>query len=303
MQGIFALLDDIASLLDDVAVLTKVAAKQTAGVVGDDLALNAEQVAGVPASRELPVVWAVAKGSLVNKAILVPVALGISAVTPWLVRPFLMVGGAYLCFEGVEKIAHAWQHRGEAEARRAALVERLSDPGLDLVTYEKDKIRGAIRTDFILSAEILVIALGTVAGASFGRQVASLAVISVLMTAGVYGLVAAIVKLDDLGLYLARRRRALPRWVGEVIVAASPWFIKVLSVVGTAAMFLVGGHILAGGIAPAHRAIDGLQSALGDGSLGASLAGALAEGALGVAAGALVRAVVALLQARRAAKR
>src|SRR3954453_12248969 len=152
--SLIALIDDIASILDDVALLTKVATKKTAGVLGDDLALNAQQVAGVRAERELPVVWAVAKGSARNKAILVPVALAISGLAPWAVVPLLMFGGAFLCFEGCEKLAHKLFHPDAEKAEEAALLEKVSDPKVDLVALEKDKIKGAIRTDFILSAEI-----------------------------------------------------------------------------------------------------------------------------------------------------
>ena len=196
---LLALIDDIATLLDDVATMTKVAAKKTAGVLGDDLALNAQQVTGVQASRELPVVWAVAKGSLANKAILVPAALLISWLAPWLITPLLMLGGAFLCFEGFEKLAHKFLHsKAEDEAEHRETLEAVADPNVDLVAYEKEKIKGAVRTDFILSAEIVVITLGTVAAASLGQRVAVLVGISLLMTVGVYGLVAGIVKLDPL---------------------------------------------------------------------------------------------------------
>ena len=204
--NLLALIDDIATVLDDVAILSKVAAKKTAGVLGDDLALNAQQVSGVRAEREIPVVWAVAKGSLVNKAILVPAALLISAFAPWLVLPLLMVGGAFLCFEGFEKLAHKLLHaRGDDAAEHQALTRALADPQIDLVAFERDKIKGAVRTDFILSAEIIAITLGAVAGAAFGTQVAVLAGIALVMTIGVYGIVAGIVKLDDLGLWLSGR--------------------------------------------------------------------------------------------------
>ena len=249
--SLLALLDDIATVLDDVAVLTKVAAQKTAGVLGDDLALNAQQVAGVRADRELPVVWAVAKGSGVNKAILVPSALAISALAPWAVTPLLMLGGAWLCFEGFEKLAHRFLHgRDEDAAQHAELVKALSDPAVDLVAFEKEKIRGAVRTDFVLSAEIIVITLGIVAEAPFLTQVTVLAGIAVLMTIGVYGLVAGIVKLDDLGFYLNRQSGALARSLGAGIVKAAPWLMKGLSVAGTAAMFLVGGGIIVHGIPP-----------------------------------------------------
>jgi len=282
--SLLALLDDIATVLDDVALLTKVAAKKTAGVLGDDLALNAQQVAGVKAERELPVVWAVAKGSAVNKAILVPSALALSAFAPWAVTPVLMIGGAYLCFEGFEKIAHKFLHRKEEDqAKHAELVQALSDPSVDLVAFEKDKIRGAVRTDFILSAEIIVITLGTVADAAFLTQVAVLAGIAVLMTIGVYGLVAGIVKIDDAGVYLSRQASAIARGVGVALVGAAPWLMKFLSVAGTAAMFLVGGGIIVHGIPPL-AAIDHALS---------PWISFLFSGAAGVLAGAAVFGLVA----------
>jgi predicted DNA repair protein MutK len=251
--SLLALLDDIASILDDVSVLTKAATKKTAGVLGDDLALNAQQVAGVKANRELPVVWAVAKGSLVNKAILVPAALLISAIAPWAIVPLLMAGGLFLCYEGFEKIWHAMVHRGEVDEHRKELHEAIIDPTIDLRAVERDKIKGAVRTDFILSAEIIVITLGTVGTAAFGVRVAVLVGIALLMTVGVYGLVAGIVKLDDAGLYLSQRTGdgVIPRLLraaGRGVVAFAPWLMKLLSVLGTAAMFLVGGGILAHGI-------------------------------------------------------
>ena len=251
--SLLALLDDIASILDDVSVLTKAATKKTAGVLGDDLAMNAQQVAGVKANRELPVVWAVAKGSLLNKAILVPAALLISAIAPWAIVPLLMLGGLFLCYEGFEKIWHALVHRGEVHEHRKELHDALVDPTVDLRTVERDKIKGAVRTDFILSAEIIVITLGTVGTAAFGVRVAVLVGIALLMTVGVYGLVAGIVKLDDAGLYLSQRTGdgagpRLLRALGRGVVAFAPWLMKLLSVLGTAAMFLVGGGILAHGI-------------------------------------------------------
>ena len=242
--SLLALLDDIAAVLDDVAVLTKVAAQKTAGVLGDDLALNAQQVAGVRAAREIPVVWAVAKGSFVNKLILVPAALLISAFLPFLMTPLLMVGGAFLCFEGAEKLWHRLAHREEAGAERAALQHALLSPQTDLAAFEKEKIKGAIRTDFVLSAEIIVIALGTVASAPMNTRIGVLSAVGVLMTIGVYGLVAAIVKLDDLGLFLRTRGGPLKAVIGAFLVAFAPWLMKFLAVVGTAAMFLVGGGIL-----------------------------------------------------------
>jgi uncharacterized protein len=288
--SLLALLDDIATVLDDVAVLTQVAAKKTAGVLGDDLALNAQQVAGVRADRELPVVWAVAKGSGVNKAILVPAALAISAFAPWAVTPLLMLGGAFLCFEGFEKLAHRFLHgRKEDEAHHAELVGAIADPAVDLVAFEKEKIRGAIRTDFILSAEIIVITLGTVAQSPFLTQVAVLAGIAVVMTIGVYGLVAGIVKLDDAGLHLSRQSGALARGLGAGIVRAAPWLMKGLSVAGTAAMFLVGGGIIVHGIPALGAAARVLPGALTF----------LADAAAGILAGAAVFAVIAAVNKAR----
>ncbi|MEC5215184.1 putative DNA repair protein MutK [Actimicrobium sp. GrIS 1.19] len=303
-SSLFALIDDIASVLDDVALMAKVAAKKTAGVLGDDLALNAEQVAGVQAARELPVVWAVAKGSLRNKVILVPTALGISAVAPWAVTPLLMVGGAYLCFEGVEKLAHKFLHDAAAEAaEHARLMEALAAPEIDLVALEKDKIAGAIRTDFVLSAEIIVITLGTVAEAPFLSQVTVLAGIAVLMTIGVYGIVACIVKLDDLGLLLMRHAgdnpmRRLQHSVGRGLLLGAPYLMKLLAVAGTVAMFLVGGGILTHGAPGAHAVIEEwlAQSAtvpvigVVSDAIGAMLINALC----GIVAGAVVLLVVTL---------
>lgn len=276
--SLLALLDDIASILDDVAVMTKVAAKKTAGVLGDDLALNAQQVSGVHADRELPVVRAVAFGSLKNKAILVPAALAISALLPWLVTPLLMLGGLYLCFEGVEKLAHKLLH-GKEEA-----THDLAADIADFAAREAEKIKGAIRTDFVLSAEIIVIALGTVAGMAFMTQALVLVGIALLMTIGVYGIVAAIVKLDDLGLHLAAKPGALVQGIGRALLLAAPKLMKMLAVVGTAAMFLVGGGILLHGIPPAAHAVEAWAAGLGIwGALLPSLAGLL----LGVIAGAL----------------
>jgi predicted DNA repair protein MutK len=298
-SSFFALIDDIASVLDDVAVLSKVAAKKTAGVLGDDLALNAQQVTGVRADRELPVVWAVAKGSLLNKAILVPAALAISAFVPWLVTPLLMVGGAYLCYEGFEKLAHRYLHpQDDPGARKARLEEALADPAVDVVALEKDKIKGAVRTDFILSAEIIAITLGTVADKPLLTQSVVLAGIAVAMTAGVYGVVAGIVKLDDLGLWLSHRAGAAARTVGRGILRAAPWLMKGLSVAGTAAMFLVGGGILVHGIAPLGHALDAAVSGLHP--LAQAVLPALGQGLFGVLAGALVLAVVTAASKLRA---
>lgn len=295
--SLLALLDDIATILDDVSVLTKVAAKKTAGVLGDDLALNAQQVTGVRAERELPVVWAVAKGSLLNKAILVPAALAISAIAPWAVTPLLMVGGAFLCFEAAEKLAHRLLHsRAEDDAHQRELQQALVKEDVDLRVVEKDKIKGAIRTDFILSAEIIVIGLGTVAGQDFVTRLTVLVAIAVAMTAGVYGLVAGIVKLDDLGLYLSRRATRGAQAVGRGIVRAAPWMMKGLSIAGTAAMFLVGGSILEHGVPALHHAFD---NAVEDKGAWEMPLGLLFNGAVGVVAGAILVAAYALVRKLR----
>ncbi|HSW17623.1 MAG TPA: DUF808 domain-containing protein [Ramlibacter sp.] len=299
-SSFFALLDDIATLLDDVAVLTKVAAKKTAGVLGDDLALNAQQVSGVAAERELPVVWAVAKGSFVNKAILVPAALAISAIAPWAVTPLLMVGGAFLCYEGFEKLAHRFLHsREEDAAHHEAIARALADERVDVVALEKEKIKGAVRTDFILSAEIIVISLGTVAQADFVTRVTVLTGIALLMTVGVYGLVAAIVKLDDLGLHLSRRAGSFAQAIGRGIVRAAPWLMRSLSVAGTAAMFLVGGSILLHGLGPVAHAVQDLLH--GVSGIAGVLAGMAVDALVGIAAGAL--ALGAVMLARRVSSR
>ena len=293
--SLLALLDDITSVLDDVAVLSKLAASKTAGVVGDDLALNAQQLTGVRAERELPVVWAVAKGSFINKVILVPSALAISALAPWAVTPLLMIGGAYLCFEGVEKIAHRLLHAAaEDRAAHDALTAAVADDAVDLVAFEREKIRGAVRTDFILSAEIITITLGTVAASSLGVQFAVIAGIALLMTVGVYGLVAAIVKIDDLGMHLSRQSSALSQRVGRAIVRAAPWLMKALSVAGTAAMFLVGGGILVHGAAPLRQAVESFASA--QNAWLAAVLPLLADAAVGVAAGAVALAAVTIVQ-------
>ena len=261
--SLLMLLDDITTMLDDVSVMTKVAAKKTAGVLGDDLALNAQQVSGVDASRELPVVWAVAKGSFINKLILVPSALAISYFIPWLITPLLMIGGAFLCFEGFEKIAHKFLHKAEDAAHDAAIEEAVENPEIDMVALEKDKIKGAIRTDFILSAEIIVIALGTVATEIFSKQVAVVSAIAIIMTVGVYGLVAGIVKLDDLGLHLMLKKGAslykqLLRKIGAGLLAFAPKLMRFLTVAGTAAMFLVGGSIIGHGLPFLHHLSESL---------------------------------------------
>jgi uncharacterized protein len=299
--GLIALLDDIASVLDDVAVLTKVAGRKTAGVLGDDLALNAQQVSGVRAERELPVVWAVAKGSALNKAILVPAALAISAIAPWAIVPLLMVGGAFLCFEGAEKIVHRYFHRAEDDVHREELREALADPAVDLVALEKQKIKGAIRTDFILSAEIIIITLGTVAVATFPTRVLVLATVAVLMTVGVYGLVAGIVKLDDAGLALRARGQAgqgawarFQQGTGDAILVFAPRFMKFLSVAGTIAMFLVGGGILTHGIGALHHLIEAATTRVGA-AVGPAIAWVVplaADLVVGVVAGLAIVAVV-----------
>jgi predicted DNA repair protein MutK len=293
-SSLLTLLDDIASLLDDVGTMTQVAAKKSAGVLGDDLALNAEQVTGVQTARELPVVWAVMKGSALNKLVIVPAALAISAV--------LMAGGAFLCFEGFEKIVHKLLHRKEEQAHREGHLEALVDPTADLVAFERERIKGAIRTDMVLSAEIIVISLNTVADETLLRQALVLSAIAVMMTIGVYGLVAAIVKLDDLGLALTRRENgphargtglnAAARGLGRAILAGSPYFMKGLSIAGTVAMFLVGGGILAHGIPPVHHFAEEQNA----------LVGALVHGGVGLVAGGVLVGVVTLIQSLRKKK-
>ena len=299
-SSLLALIDDIATILDDVAVLTKVAAKKTAGVLGDDLALNAQQVSGVKADRELPVVWAVCKGSFLNKAILVPSAIAISAFIPWAVTPLLMAGGAFLCLEGFEKLAHKYLHRpAEDDARHEELVNALSNPSVDLVALEKDKIKGAIRTDFILSAEIIAITLGTVQSSPLATQITVISGIALLMTVGVYGLVAGIVKLDDAGLLMTQRTgdsafRRTQRSVGRGILKAAPYLMKTLSVVGTAAMFLVGGGILTHGFGALNRLLEQWIAAAGQvgGVVVQQLVSLSLDGVVGVVAGAIVLAAV-----------
>jgi len=300
--SLFALMDDIAAILDDVSLMTKVAAKKTAGALGDDLALNAQQVSGVHSERELPVVWAVARGSFINKIILIPAALAISALLPWAVMPLLMIGGAYLCYEGIEKLAHSLLPGKHGEgAKEERLVEALRNPAVDLVAYEKDKIKGAVRTDFILSAEIIVIALGTVAAAPFMQRILVLSAVGVLMTVGVYGLVGGIVKLDDLGLYLTKRAGggalgALLRKIGGLLLAAAPLLMKTLSVLGTAAMFLVGGGILSHGWQSLRDLIESIahQAAEipGIGELLKAITPPLLDAVAGIVIGVIILAVV-----------
>ena len=306
-SSLLALIDDIATVLDDVALLSKIAAKKSAGVLGDDLALNAQQVSGVKADRELPVVWGVFKGSARNKAILVPAALIISALIPWAVTPLLMAGGLFLCFEGVEKLADKFlRSPQERQADQARLLAALQDPALDLVALEKDRIKGAIRTDFILSAEIIAITLGTVQTSGFVTQLTVLAGIAALMTVGVYGLVAGIVKLDDAGLYLDQVKGtgpwcALQRALGRGILRAAPWLMKGLSVAGTVAMFLVGGGILTHGVTPLGQGIEHAAELAGawGGGLLAALAPLLLNAAVGLIAGALAVCLWSLLQRLR----
>lgn len=301
--SLFMLIDDIATLLDDVAVLTKLAAKKTAGVLGDDLALNAQQVTGVSAARELPVIWAVAKGSLVNKAILVPAALAISALEVWLrgrgidipiIVTLMLIGGGFLCFEGVEKLVHHFFHKHDEdrEMQRQARLEAMTDTSVDVVALEKEKVSGAIRTDFILSAEVIVLTLGIVAAASFGQQVMTLIAIALAMTVFVYGLVGGIVKIDDLGLWLSHKG-GVSAVIGRGLMASAPILMKVLSVVGTLAMFLVGGGIVVHNVPAVHHAVAALLPQSG---WGQSIGNALATLVVGVVVGALVLGVVSLVK-------
>ena len=299
--SLLALLDDIAAVLDDIALMSKVAAKKTAGVLGDDLALNAQQVSGLRADRELPVVWAVAVGSAKNKLILVPAALLISAVAPWAITPLLMLGGAFLCYEGFEKVAHHFSRKKHPDEAQAEVIEGLHDPAVDLVELEKSRIKGAIRTDFILSAEIVVIALGIVQEASLTTQIATMCVVAAAMTVGVYGLVAGIVKLDDAGLYLMKRTSAgalgaLSRAFGRGLLWFCPYLMRGLTIVGTAAMFLVGGGILLHGIPQSHELIHPIvHAAEGVHYIGPSLAWltpSLVGTVFGIIAGAILLALV-----------
>jgi predicted DNA repair protein MutK len=298
--SLLALIDDIAAILDDVAVMSKVAAKKTAGVLGDDLALNAQQVSGVKADRELPVVWAVALGSQKNKAILVPAALAISAFMPWAITPLLMAGGTFLCYEGCEKVAHKLLHSADEDRQHHdALLHAVTDESVDLVALEKEKIQGAVRTDFILSAEIIVISLGTVAGAPFGQQVAVLAAIALVMTVGVYGLVAGIVRLDDAGLYLSRFSNPALRMLGNGLLAGAPMLMKALSVLGTIAMFMVGGGILMHGVPALHHLVDSAAAAAagepGVGGVLKTVTPTLVDAVAGLVAGAVALVVVTLV--------
>ncbi|WP_391487097.1 DUF808 domain-containing protein [Leclercia tamurae] len=294
-SSLLTLLDDIATLLDDISLMGKLAAKKTAGVLGDDLSLNAQQVSGVRANRELPVVWAVAKGSLLNKVILVPLALLISAFIPWAITPLLMVGGAFLCFEGAEKILHSLESRKnkgkESPEARQQRLEALASQ--DPITFEKDKIKGAIRTDFILSAEIVAITLGIVADAPLLNQVLVLSGIAIVVTIGVYGLVGVIVKLDDVGYWLSDKTSALAKMIGKALLVIAPWLMKSLSVIGTLAMFLVGGGIVVHGIAPLHHAIE--HFAEGQAAVIATVLPTLLNLVIGLIIGLIVVAVVKLV--------
>ena len=300
-SSLLALIDDIATIMDDVLLMTRVAAKKTAGVLGDDLALNAEQVVGVKADRELPVVWAVAKGSMLNKVILVPAALLISAFIPWAIVPLLMLGGTFLCFEGFEKVAHKFLHSAaEDEKHHQDLVRALADPKVDIVAFEHKKVKGAIRTDFILSAEIVVISLGVVKDANLLTQFGVLAAVAALITIAVYGLVAGIVRLDDWGLALMKSASAMRRALGRGLLAFAPKLMKTLSIVGTAAMFLVGGGIIAHGVPAIHHMVEHLaERAGGLAGLGGALElvlPTLMNFVIGILVGGLAVAIVSLAQ-------
>ena len=297
-SSLLILLDDIATILDDVAVMSKMAAKKTAGVLGDDLALNAQQVSGVRTDRELPVVWAVAKGSFVNKLILVPAALLISVVAPWLITPLLMIGGLFLCYEGVEKVLHSLHHKKAKTEEEAS--QELTAIETDMATFEKDKVKGAIRTDFILSAEIVVISLGTVAAATFSTKVMVLSIIAILMTVGVYGFVAMIVKIDDLGLYLTQQASSFKQTIGRGLLAFAPKLMKTLTFVGTIAMFLVGGGIISHGVPLLHHftegSVDYAEHIPTVGSIVGALTPTLINLVIGFVAGLIVLAIVSLIK-------
>ncbi|NCI77469.1 DUF808 domain-containing protein [Acinetobacter kanungonis] len=297
-SSLLILLDDIATVLDDVAVMSKVAAKKTAGVLGDDLALNAQQVSGLRAERELPVVWSVAKGSFVNKLILVPLALLISVVAPWLINPLLMIGGLFLCYEGVEKVLHSLQHRKAKDEKEAE--QELQSIETDLATFEKEKIKGAVRTDFILSAEIVVISLGTVATATFISKLTVLSIIAIVMTIGVYGFVGLIVKIDDIGLYLTQQGGNFKKSIGRFLLAFAPKLMKTLTVVGTIAMFLVGGGIINHAVPLIHHftedTVDHLELIPSFGSIFGALTPMLINLMIGIAAGLTVILVLTVFK-------
>ena len=292
-SSLLTLLDDIATLLDDISVMGKIAAKKTAGVLGDDLSLNAQQVSSVRANRELPVVWGVAKGSFINKVILVPLALLISAFIPWAITPLLMIGGAFLCYEGVEKVLHTFESRKEKESPQARQARLEALAAQDPKAFERDKVKGAIRTDFILSAEIVAITLGIVSEAPLLNQVLILSGIAIIVTIGVYGLVGVIVKLDDMGYWLADKSSALAKLVGKGLLVTAPWLMKSLSVIGTLAMFLVGGGIVVHGIPALHHAIE--HFAEGHGSVVAAILPTLVNLVVGFIIGALVIAGVKVI--------
>ncbi|MCG8708079.1 DUF808 family protein [Brenneria sp. 4F2] len=295
--SLLTLLDDIATLLDDISVMGKMAVKKTAGVLGDDLSLNAQQVSGVKANRELPVVWRVAQGSLLNKVFLVPVALLISAFIPWAITPLLMVGGAYLCYEGVEKVVHQLRHGKEEKTPEARQQRLMAAAQADASAYENDKVKGAIRTDFILSAEIVAITLGIVSDAPLLNQVVVLSGIALLVTIGVYGIVAGIVKLDDLGMWLEQRASAIAKKIGAGLLALAPWLMKFLSVVGTLAMFLVGGGIIVHGVPLLHHAIADFDARFGGAA--AVLMTNLANLVIGFIVGSVVLLAVSLISRLR----
>lgn len=290
--SLLALLDDIATVLDDVAVMSKVAVKKTAGVLGDDLALNAQQVSGIAAKRELPVVWAVFKGSMLNKLILVPLALLISQFAPWAIIPLLMIGGAYLCFEGFEKVYHKYFHKEEEAQHHKQLTEAVLDKKVDMVAFEKDKIKGAVRTDFILSAEIIAITLGVVAGSALTNQILVLSLTAIGMTVFVYGLVGGIVKIDDVGSWLVSKTSTVAKKIGGMLIGMTPYLMKALSILGTVAMFLVGGGIISHGIPFLHHFIEGISP---EGWMG-GVVSTVADGIVGIVVGGLVLVVVSLVQ-------
>lgn len=301
--SLLTLLDDIASVLDDVALMSKVAAKKTAGVLGDDLALNAQQVSGVRAEREIPVVWGVAKGSFRNKLILVPAALLISSIAPWLITPLLLIGGLFLCFEGAEKVHEKFFHHASSteQAEHKAEIEPSAE---DLSDYEQKKIKGAIRTDFILSAEIIVIALGTVQGHPFLTQVLVMSLIAILMTIGVYGLVAGIVKMDDLGFYLQRKsggQGALGA-IGDGLVAMAPKLMKILTVVGTIAMFLVGGGIVVHSLPFVHHGLVSVVNVLPVIPYVTPTYSVIGNGIVGLVSGFIILAIMTFYHSLRGAK-
>lgn len=299
-SSLLTLLDDIATLLDDVAVLSKVAAKKTAGVLGDDLALNAEQVTGVRPSREIPVVWAVFKGSALNKLIMVPIALLLSSFLPWLITPLLMLGGAFLCYEGFEKLVHRMLHKQEEQQEKRERLKAVANEAVDMVAFEKKRIKGAIRTDAILSAEIIVIVLGTVQDADLVTRITVLSFLAAIITIGVYGLVAAIVKMDDLGLYMMEKEgesltNRLGRLLGSGILALAPKLMRALSILGTAAMFLVGGGILVHAIPQLTELLHAVEHAVSGGFL-TVLVAQLFNALVGILTGGLVVAVVTGVQ-------